>query len=73
MSRGERMRRKINYRLIGIALIAILVTLFGVTGIYYQLFEKQVEKDLLVQRELNRLLKVWNSLTLKQGNSLHSL
>ncbi len=45
------MRRKINFRLIGIALIAILVTLFGVTGIYYQLFETQVEKDLQVLAE----------------------
>lgn len=42
------MRKKINIRLIGIALIAILVTLFGVTSIYYHLFEKQVEKDLHV-------------------------
>lgn len=46
------MRRKINYRLIGIALIAILVTLLGVTGIYYRLFESQVEKDLQVLAEM---------------------
>ncbi len=45
------MRRKINYRLIGIALIAILVTLFGVTSIYYHLFETQVEKDLHIMAE----------------------
>lgn len=45
------MRRKINYRLIGIALIAILVTLFGVTSIYYHLFEAQVEKDLHIFAE----------------------
>lgn len=42
------MRKKINIRLIGIALIAILVTLFGVTSIYYYLFENQVQKDLHV-------------------------
>lgn len=42
------MRKKINARLIGIALIAILVTLFGVTSIYYHLFEEQVKKDLHV-------------------------
>jgi len=40
------MRKKINTRLIGIALIAILVTLIGVTSIYYYLFENQVRKDL---------------------------
>lgn len=42
------MRKKINVRLIGIALIAILVTLIGVTSIYYYLFENQVRKDLHV-------------------------
>ena len=42
------MRKKINTRLIGIALIAILVTLLGVTSIYYYLFENQVRKDLHV-------------------------
>lgn len=42
------MKKKINSRLIGIALIAILVTLIGVTSIYYYLFENQVQKDLHV-------------------------
>lgn len=42
------MKKKINSRLIGIALIAILVTLIGVTSIYYYLFENQVRKDLHV-------------------------
>lgn len=42
------MKKKINTRLIGIALIAILVTLLGVTSIYYYLFENQVRKDLHV-------------------------
>ena len=42
------MKKKINIRLIGIALIAILVTLIGVTSIYYYLFENQVQKDLHV-------------------------
>lgn len=45
------MRKKINARLIGIALIAILVTLIGVTSIYYYLFENQVRKDLHVLAE----------------------
>ena len=42
------MKKKINNRLIGIALLAILVTLFGVTSIYYYIFEKQVRSDLHV-------------------------
>ena len=42
------MKKKINSRLIGIALLAIIVTLLGVTGIYYYLFENQVRKDLHV-------------------------
>ena len=42
------MKKKINSRLIGIALIAILVTLIGVTSIYYYLFENQVRNDLHV-------------------------
>ena len=45
------MRKKINARLIGIALMAILVTLIGVTSIYYYLFENQVRKDLHVLAE----------------------
>ncbi|MBR4026701.1 MAG: two-component sensor histidine kinase [Lachnospiraceae bacterium] len=40
------MKRKINIRLIGIALLAMLVTLFGVSSIYYHLFQKQVRRDL---------------------------
>ena len=40
------MKKRINLRLIGIALLAILVTLFGVTSIYYRQFENQVKKDL---------------------------
>ena len=45
------MRKKINMRLIGIALMAILVTLIGVTSIYYYLFENQVRKDLHILTE----------------------
>ena len=42
------MKNKINSRLIGIARLAIIVTLLGVTSIYYYLFENQVRKDLHV-------------------------
>ena len=45
------MKRKINFRLIGIALMAILFTLIGVTSVYHYLFENQVRKDLHVLAE----------------------
>ena len=46
------MKKKINSRLIGIALLAILVTLLGVTSIYYQLFKDQVRTDLSIFAEM---------------------
>lgn len=51
MYEEDEMKRKINFRLIGIALIAILFTLIGVTSVYYYLFENQVRKDLHVLAE----------------------
>lgn len=39
------MKKRINIRLIGIALLAILVTLFGVTSIYYFLFREENAAD----------------------------
>lgn len=45
------MKKKINLRFIGIALLAIGITLFGVTSIYYYLFENQVRNDLHVLAE----------------------
>uniref|UniRef100_UPI00405788B6 ATP-binding protein n=1 Tax=Agathobacter sp. TaxID=2021311 RepID=UPI00405788B6 len=46
------MKRKINIRLIGIALFAILVTLIGVASIYYELFQSQVKNDLHILAEV---------------------
>ena len=45
------MKKKINSRFIGIALLAIIITLLGVTSIYYYLFENQVRNDLHVLAE----------------------
>lgn len=45
------MKKKINSRFIGIALLAISITLFGITSIYYYLFENQVRNDLHVLAE----------------------
>ena len=38
------MKQKINLRLIGIAVIAVLATAIGITFIYYGLFKKQVQE-----------------------------
>lgn len=46
------MKKKINIRLIGIALFAVLVTLIGVASIYYELFQSQVKNDLHVLAEI---------------------
>ena len=40
------MKQKINVRLIGIAVLAVLATLICMTCVYYSLFQKQVRKDL---------------------------
>ena len=40
------MKKKINLRLVGIALIAMVITMACMTGIYYQLFIRQVHQDL---------------------------
>ena len=48
------MKNKINIRLAGIAILAIIATMFGITFIYYGLFEKQVRTDLAVSAKLLR-------------------
>lgn len=40
------MKQKINLRLVGIAFIAMVITMVCMTGIYYQLFKWQVHQDL---------------------------
>ncbi len=46
------MKNKINIRLVGIAILAILATVVGITIIYYSLFQKQVRADLSVSAKL---------------------
>ncbi len=46
------MKSKINFRLAGIAIVAILATVVGITIIYYSLFQKQVRADLSVCAKL---------------------
>lgn len=46
------MKNKINIRMIGIALIAIISVTLGITFAYYSLFKKQVRNDLLICAKL---------------------
>ena len=46
------MKSKINTRLVGIAILAVIATVIGITIIYYSLFQKQVRADLSVSAKL---------------------
>lgn len=46
------MKKKINIRLVGIAILAIVATVIGITIIYYRLFQGQVRKDLSISANL---------------------
>ena len=46
------MKRKINLRLVGIAVLAIIITVVGITIVYYSLFKKQVRSDLETSAKL---------------------
>lgn len=46
------MKSKINIRLVGIAILAVLATVIGITIVYYGLFQKQVRADLSVSAKL---------------------
>lgn len=46
------MKSKINIRLVGIAVLAVVATVIGITIIYYSLFQVQVRADLSVSAKL---------------------
>ncbi len=46
------MKSKINKRLVGIAILAVVATVIGITIIYYSLLEKQIRADLSVSAKL---------------------
>ena len=46
------MKSKINKRLVGIAILAVIATVIGITIIYYGLFQRQVRADLSVSAKL---------------------
>ncbi|MCR5546337.1 MAG: two-component sensor histidine kinase [Lachnospiraceae bacterium] len=48
------MKKKINVRLVGIALLAIFATVIGITIVYYSLYQRQIRNDLTVSAKLLR-------------------
>lgn len=48
------MKKKINMRLLGITVAAVLAAVIGITIVYYGLFQKQVRSDLAVSAKLLR-------------------
>lgn len=57
------MKKNINKSLIIICLISVLLTAFGVTFIYYQLFQRQVRDDLRISLELLRATGLFDDVT----------
>ncbi len=58
------MKKKINIRLAGIALLAILSTVIGVTLIYYNLFQEQIRNDLRVSAKLLRDTRLFETVNI---------
>ena len=46
------MKKKINLRLVGIAILAVLTTVIAITIVYYSLFKSQIRSDLAVSAKL---------------------
>ena len=46
------MKRKINLRMVAIAVLAVTATMLCITFVYYGLFKEQVRKDLAVSAKL---------------------
>ncbi len=49
------MKKKINLRLIGISIVAVIATMFCVTFVFYGLFQKQVRSDLRTNAEILKM------------------
>ncbi|MCR5747630.1 MAG: two-component sensor histidine kinase [Lachnospiraceae bacterium] len=61
------MKKKINVRLVGIAVLAIIATVVGITFIYYSLFQRQVRADLSVSAKLLKDTKYFESVDTDVG------
>lgn len=46
------MKKKINLRLVEIAILAIIATMIGITSVYYGIFQKQIRTDLSISAKL---------------------
>ena len=58
------MKKKINLRLVVIAILAILTTMIGITVVYYGLFKKQIRHDLSVSAKLLKDTKYFESVNI---------
>ncbi len=61
------MKKKINIRLVGIAIVAVLATVIGITIIYYGLFQRQVRSDLAVSAKILKDTKFFESADMEEG------
>ncbi len=55
------MKKKINIRLAGISILAILATVLGITIVYYSLFQRQIRNDLAISAKLLKDTKYFES------------
>lgn len=46
------MKHKINFAMIAISMLAVCITMFSITCVYYNLFGQQVKKDLRIQARI---------------------
>ena len=61
------MKKRINIRLVGIAILAIIATVIGITIIYYNLFEGQVRSDLSVSAKLLKDTQYFESVAIAKS------
>lgn len=62
------MKNKINLRLAGIAILAVLSTLLAITFVYYGLLQKQIRNDLAISAKLLRDTHYFESSTIDPAN-----
>lgn len=59
------MKKKINLRLVGITILSVLVTMVSMTFVYYQIFQRQVRKDLQMEAKTIQCSGVFEKDSLK--------
>ena len=62
------MKNKINLRLAGIAILAVLSTLLAITLVYYGLFQRQIRNDLAVSAKLLKDTHYFESADINPAN-----